>query len=123
MSVRSPESQDYERLAYIRIAVLPGRGYTRSMIRAFAGRDAETLFHGRFVRKLPRDIQRAAQRKLRQIHQAEVLTDLAASPGNRLEALRGDRAGQHSIRINDQWRICFVWRDGGAEQVEIVDYH
>lgn len=93
------------------------------MIRSFANRDAERLFHGRFVRNLPRDIQRSGQRKLRQIHQAEVLTDLAAPPGNRLEALRGDRAGQHSIRINDQWRICFVWRDGGAEQVEIVDYH
>ncbi len=93
------------------------------MIRTFADKDAEGLFHGRFVRKLPQDIQRAAQRKLRQIHAAETLSDLRAPPGNRLEALKGDRAGQHSIRINDQWRICFIWSDSGAEGVEIVDYH
>ena len=68
-------------------------------------------------------MQRVAQRKLRLLHQAEALRDLAAPPGNRLEALRGDRTGQHSIRINDQWRICFVWRDGGADNIEIVDYH
>jgi proteic killer suppression protein len=93
------------------------------VIRSFADRDAEALFHGRFARRLGADVQRMAQRKLRLIHQAEQLTDLAAPPGNRLEPLKGRRAGQHSIRINDQWRICFVWRDGGAEQVEIVDYH
>jgi proteic killer suppression protein len=69
------------------------------------------------------DPNRVSQRKLRLLHQAEELRDLAAVPGNRLEALRGDRRGQHSIRINDQWRICFVWKDGGAEHVEIVDYH
>jgi proteic killer suppression protein len=93
------------------------------MIRSFAGRDAEALFHGRFARRLAHDMQRIAQRKLLQLHQAEELRDLAAPPGNRLEPLRGKRAGQHSVRINDQWRICFVWRDGGAEHVEIVDYH
>jgi proteic killer suppression protein len=93
------------------------------MIRSFRDRDTEDLFHGRFARKLPRDIQRVAHRKLRQIHQAGQLRDLAAPPGNRLEALRHDRKGQHSIRLNDQWRICFVWKDGGAERVEIVDYH
>ena len=93
------------------------------MIRSFADKDAEALFHGRFARKLPHDIQRVAQRKLRQIHAAEVLNDLAVPPGNRLEALKGDRAGQHSIRINDQWRICFIWSEHGAEAVEIVDYH
>lgn len=93
------------------------------MIRWFADREAEALFDGRLARRLPADIQRAAQRKLRQIHDAAELRDLAAPPGNRLEALKGDRAGQHSIRINDRWRICFVWRDGGAEGVEIVDYH
>jgi proteic killer suppression protein len=93
------------------------------MIRSFADREAEALFAGRLARRLPRDIQRAAQRKLRQLHEAEELRDLAAPPGNRLEALRGSRAGQHSIRINDQWRLCFVWKDGGAERVEIVDYH
>jgi len=93
------------------------------MIRSFADRDAEALFHGRFARKLPPDVQRVAQRKLRQIHQAEELRDLAAPPGNRLEALKGNRAGQHSIRINAQWRVCFVWTDGGVDRVEIVDYH
>lgn len=93
------------------------------MIRSFADKEAEGLFLGRSSRKLPPDIQRVAQRKLRQINQAAVLTDLAAPPGNRLEALRGDRAGQHSIRINDQWRICFLWSEGGADKVEIVDYH
>jgi proteic killer suppression protein len=93
------------------------------MIRSFADREAEALFYGRFARRLPSDIQRAAQRKLRQLHAAEDLRDLAAPPGNRLEALRGRRAGQHSIRINDQWRLCFIWTDGFAERVEIVDYH
>lgn len=93
------------------------------MIRSFADRDAEALFHGRFARRLPRDVQRVAQRKLRQLHQAKELRDLAAPPGNRLEALRGSRADQHSIRINNQWRICFVWSEGGANRVEIVDYH
>ncbi len=93
------------------------------MIRSFADKDAEGLFHGRFARKLPHDIQRAVQRKLRQIHAAEALTDLRVPPGNHLEALKGDRAGQHSIRINDQWRICFTWSDSGADGVEIVDYH
>lgn len=93
------------------------------MIRSFADRDAEALFHGRFARRLAPDVQRVAQRKLMQAHQATELRDLAAPPGNRLEALRGDRAGQHSIRINDQWRICFAWRSGDAERVEIVDYH
>jgi proteic killer suppression protein len=93
------------------------------MIKSFADKDAEGLFHGRFARKLPHDIQRVAQRKLRQIHAAEALTDLYVPPGNHLEALKGDRAGQHSIRINDQWRICFTWSDSGADGVEIVDYH
>ena len=93
------------------------------MICSFADRDAEALFQGRFARRLGHDVQRVAQRKLRQIHQAKELRDLAAPPGNRLEALRGDREGQHSIRINDRWRICFVWNEGDADQVEIVDYH
>lgn len=93
------------------------------MIRSFADRESEALFHGRFARRLPTEIQRAAQRKLRQLHAAEELRDMAAPPGNRLEALRGSRAGRHSIRINDQWRLCFNWKDGAAEQVEIVDYH
>jgi proteic killer suppression protein len=93
------------------------------MIRSFADRDTERLSAGRFSSKLPRDIQRTALRKLHQIQAALVISDLAMPPGNRLEALRGSRAGQHSIRINDQWRICFIWRDGAAGAVEIVDYH
>ena len=93
------------------------------MIKSFADSETEALFNGRMARKLPADIQRSAQRKLRQIHIAHELRDLAAPPGNRLEALKGNRAGQHSIRINDRWRICFIWRDSGVEAVEIVDYH
>ncbi len=108
---------------YTCVAVRLLRGYSGGMIRFFADKDAEALFHGRYARKLPHHIQRVTQRKLRQIHAAEVLNDLSVPPGNRLEALKGDRAGQHSIRINDQWRICFVWFEGGAEAVEIVDYH
>ncbi|MNY70630.1 Toxin HigB-1 [compost metagenome] len=75
------------------------------------------------ARKLPQDMQRVALRKLRQLMAAATLDDLRIPPGNRLEALAGDRAGQHSIRINDQWRICFRWVDGNAHDVEIVDYH
>ncbi len=93
------------------------------MIRSFADKDAEKIFHGRFSRKLPQDIQRTAQRKLRQVHAAEKLADLQSPPGNHLEALKGTRKGQHSIRINNQWRVCFIWKKGGAEQIEIVDYH
>ncbi|MBC7907319.1 MAG: type II toxin-antitoxin system RelE/ParE family toxin [Rhodospirillaceae bacterium] len=93
------------------------------MIRSFHDADSEALFWGRRPKRLPPDIHRVAQRKLRQLHAAEVLLDLRAPPGNRLEPLRGDRAGQHSIRINDQWRICFVWTDAGPERVEIADYH
>ena len=93
------------------------------MIRSF--RDSETLliWTGRRSRKLPSDIQAVALRKLRLLNQAVVLEDLRVPPGNRLEALRGDLKGQFSIRINDQWRICFVWKDGGASDVGIVDYH
>lgn len=93
------------------------------MIRTFADDETEGLFKGRFSKRLPQDIQRTAQRKLRQIHAAETLDDLRIPPGNRLEPLRGSREGQHSIRINDQWRVCFEWRNGAADGVEIVDYH
>jgi toxin HigB-1 len=88
-------------------------------------RDTETaaIWEGRRSRGLPSDIQSAALRKLRLINNTKRLDDLRVPPGNRLEALKGERHGQHSIRINDQWRICFVWREGHAHQVEIVDYH
>jgi proteic killer suppression protein len=93
------------------------------MIVSFRGRDTTTVWEGRRARRLATDIQDAALRKLRLINNARRLEDLAVPPGNRLEPLRGKRVGQHSIRINDQWRICFVWRDGHAHEVEIVDYH
>jgi len=93
------------------------------MIRSFANRDTEALFKGEAIRKIPADIQRVALRKLMQVHAAVELAFLRIPPGNRLEALKRERLGQHSIRINDQWRICFVWRDGDAHNVEIVDYH
>lgn len=74
-------------------------------------------------RRLPPDIQQVAYRKLRMLHNAGAIIDLRSAPSNRLEKLKGDRAGQFSIRINDQWRICFLWRDGDAYQVEVADYH
>jgi toxin HigB-1 len=93
------------------------------MIKTFANKDTEQLFSRRPARKLPSDIQRVALRKLVQLHSAVELEFLKVPPGNRLEALKGKRAGQYSIRINDQWRICFAWRNGDAYDVEIVDYH
>jgi len=91
------------------------------MIRSFADRDTERLFDNIEVRRY-RSIERQARRKLRLLHSVGSLNDLRVPPGNRLEALAGDRKGQYSIRINDQWRICFRW-DDGAHDVEIVDYH
>jgi len=93
------------------------------MIKSFLDKDTEKLFRGQRSRRLPARIQRVALRKLVQLNAAADLDFLLVPPGNRLEALKGDRQGQHSIRINDQWRICFVWRDGDAYDVEIVDYH
>jgi proteic killer suppression protein len=92
------------------------------MIRSFKERRTEALHRGEAVPAF-QGIESVAHRKLDMLDAATQLIDLRSPPGNRLEALKGDRQGQHSIRINDQWRICFVWRDGGAEQVEIVDYH
>jgi proteic killer suppression protein len=93
------------------------------MIRSFADPETELIWSGRRSRKLPADIQVVALRKLRMLNQARVLQDMRVPPGNRLEALKGSRKAQHSIRINDQWRDCFVWQDGGPNDVEIVDYH
>jgi proteic killer suppression protein len=97
------------------------------MIRTFRDAGTEDLFYGRTSRAarqtLPQSLWRVASRKLEALDSAELLKDLRVPPGNRLEALKGDRAGQHSIRINDQFRICFVWTDAGPEAVEIVDYH
>lgn len=92
------------------------------MIKSFRSRDTERLHRRESVKRF-RSIERVALRKLRQLDAAKLLSDLASPPGNRLEALRGDRKGQHSIRINDQWRICFEWLGGDAYAVEIADYH
>jgi len=92
------------------------------VIRSFRSADTERLFRREFVRRF-KAIERQVLRKLDMLDAAPDLRTLSTLPGNRLERLRGDRQGQHSIRINDQWRICFVWRDGHAYEVEIVDYH
>ena len=93
------------------------------MIKSFADKRTAAVFAGHAVRNLPMQIQRRARTKLLLIDVAGRLDDLRSPPGNHLEALYGDRRGQHSIRINDQWRVCFVWRDGEAWRVEITDYH
>jgi proteic killer suppression protein len=92
------------------------------MIRTFRDKDAETLFHDHVVPRF-RNIERVARRKLLYLNAAKRLKDLRVPPGNQLEALKGNRKGQHSIRVNDQWRVCFRWHDGEALDVEIVDYH
>jgi len=93
------------------------------MITAFHNSETEKVWRGKFSRRLPNQIQAVARRKLRMLNNARALDDLRIPPANRLERLTGDRAGQWSIRINDQWRVCFTWTDGNAEQVEICDYH
>ncbi|HOT92502.1 MAG TPA: type II toxin-antitoxin system RelE/ParE family toxin [Anaerolineae bacterium] len=93
------------------------------MIVSFADPETEKIFRGSVSCQLARDIQRTARRKLLYLDDAEDLRDLLTPPDNRLEALHGNRSGQYSIRINEQWRICFVWKDGQAQSVEIVDYH
>lgn len=93
------------------------------MIVDFACKQTELVWHGNLSRKLPQDIQKTALRKLRMLNNAKRLDDLKVPPNNHLEALQRDRVGQYSIRINDQWRICFVWTEGGPSHVEIVDYH
>jgi proteic killer suppression protein len=93
------------------------------VIESFASEETKKIYLGIISTKLPKDIQRTARRKLIYLDDAEDLHDLLAPPGNRLEKLKGDRSGQYSIRINDQWRICFTWSDNKAKNVEIVDYH
>ena len=92
------------------------------MIHSFLCADTEALFNSRLVTRF-RNIERVARRKLLQLHAATALQELRIPPGNQLEALQGDRKGWHSLRINDQWRLCFQWREDGVYQVEIVDYH
>lgn len=97
--------------------------YSSSVITSFQGKETEKVWQGHRSRHLPQDIQQAARRELRMINNARTLDDLRVPPVNRLERLRGDRAGQYSVRINERWRICFVWKPGDAFGVEIVDYH
>lgn len=93
------------------------------MIKAFRNKETEKIFNRQFSGKLPQSIQRVARKKLVILDAATRLNDLRIPPGNQFEALKGHRKGQHSIRINDQWRICFKWSDGDAYDVEITDYH
>ena len=93
------------------------------MIKSFRGKEAERIWNGEVSKKLPRDIQDVARRKLRMLNNAQTMDDLRVPPANHLEALKGGRRGQHSIRVNQQWRLCFRWSAGDAFDVEIVDYH
>ncbi|GAA4811917.1 type II toxin-antitoxin system RelE/ParE family toxin [Tomitella cavernea] len=93
------------------------------MIRSFGTKDTERIWHEQYVKRVDRTVQRASMRKLELIHAAKDVEDLRVPPGNRLERLVGDRRGQYSIRVNAQWRLCFFWRHGGADNVELVDYH
>ncbi len=93
------------------------------MIKSFRSSETEKIWNGYLSKRLPQNIQQIARRKLRMLNNVRSLNDLRVPPANRLEALRGSRKGQHSIRINDQWRICFHWSEGDALDVEIVDYH
>lgn len=93
------------------------------MIKSFTDKATAALFLGKRVKRVPPDLQKRARMKLSMIEHAKVLDDLKSPPANRLEALKGDREGQYSIRINQQWRICFVWKDGNAYEVGLVDYH
>ena len=107
----------------ITIAVNSASRYYSDVIRSFGDKQTEKLFLREHSKALPKQLQRIALRKLLQIDAAEGLEDLRAPPGNRLEPLRGKRRGQHSIRINDQWRISFIWKGGDAHSVEVADYH
>ena len=93
------------------------------MIRSFADKGTQRVWHEEYVRALDKSLQRAALRKLELLHAAADVEDLRIPPGNRLERLTGDRRGQYSIRVNAQWRLCFTWHEGGADDVELVDYH
>ena len=96
--------------------------YNNRVIRSFKDRETKKVFERQFSKKFPQDIQESAYRKLAMIYSANKLSDLRAPPGNHLEKLKGDRAGQHSIKINDQWRVCFEWHEDGAYKVEVLDF-
>lgn len=100
-----------------------GKRYYRLVIRSFRGKGAEAIWHRRYVKRLSPELAKLTYNKLALINAAESINDLRVPPGNRLEKLAGDRAGQYSVRVNDQWRLCFSWSAGGASNVELVDYH
>jgi toxin HigB-1 len=118
-----PRSSTRSRIDWARIARHNVTRYYDRVIRGFRDSETERLFKRGPVRRFGSDVQRVALRRLRQLDAAVVLDDLRAPPGNRLEKLRGQREGQFSIRVNDQWRVCFRWSGGDAYEVEIVDYH
>jgi proteic killer suppression protein len=93
------------------------------MIKSFSSKETKKIWEGQFSKKLPSDIQRIARRKLRMLNNSRTINDLTIPPANNLEELKGNRKGQYSIRINDQWRICFIWKNGDSYDIEIVDYH
>ena len=117
------DSADDGILLLITCCVNNASRYHRFVLRSFRDKETEAIWHRQRSRRLNGPVQRVAWRKLGMLDAAETLTDLLIPPGNRLEKLIGDRAGQYSIRINQQWRICFVWSDAGPDDVEIVDYH
>jgi proteic killer suppression protein len=108
---------------YSRLTVLSKSHIIHGVIRSFGCEETEAIFRRRRGKLLSGKLKRVAYRKLAMLHAAVRLDDLSVPPGNRLEALKGDRRGQYSIRINDRWRVCFVWREGSAHDVAIVDYH
>ena len=120
---RSNQSHAIVFHASITLGVINVQCYALCMLKSFKGEDTEKSFRGQFSRNLPQDIQRVAARTLEQLHAAIMLDTLRVLPGNRLEALTHARRGQQSLRVHDQWRVCFVWRDGDAYDVEIVDDH
>jgi len=97
--------------------------YNQVMIRSFADKRTAALFQGHAVKRMQKSLQQRAHEKLLMLDAATDLSDLRVPPGNRLEPLKSDRRGQYSVRVNDQWRVCFVWRGGNAHDVEVVDYH
>ena len=105
------------------LAVINAVRYCYGVIKSFAGEETRKIYDGKVSRRLPGNLQNVMQRKLRMLDAAARLDDLRIPPNNRLEALKGDRRGQHSIRVNQQWRVCFRWTSGGPAEVEIVDYH
>ena len=117
-----PVPGDVKKQLYL-FDVCTGCAYNVFMIKSFADKETEKVYHQEFSKRLPQDIQRIALRKLIMIDNAETLDDLRVPPANHLEALKGDRQGQHSIRINGQYRICFVFSESGIGQVQIADYH